>query len=177
MKELVSRCLKGDKDAQRSLYDKLAPLVISICRRYSENNYNAQDVFQEAFIKIYDKMHQWDSDKGKFEAWVSRVTINTCLAQFKSGNRRESEDVEEISSLQLEEENGISHLGYEEIKKLVEKLPLKQRIVFNLYVIEGYAHKEIAEQLQIDEGTSRSQLIKARRKLQEEYKAVNKILD
>lgn len=176
MEGLVKKCINGDRVAQRELYEKLAPLVLSICKRYSANEYDAQDVFQEAFIKIFDKIHQWDANKGKFSAWVGKITVNTSLAQFNDKSRKESADVDE-EVLEFQDAGVLNDLAYEEILKLVENLPYKQKVVFNLYVIEGHSHREIADNLGIEVGTSRSQLIKARWNLQESYNNQLKIVE
>lgn len=173
MENLVKKSIGGDRGAQRELYNKLAPLVLTICKRYSNNEYDAQDVFQEAFIKVFDKMHQWDSAKGQFSAWVGKIAVNTSLAQFNEKSRKESLDVEE-EELEFRESGVLNDLAYDDLLNLVEGLPFRQKVVFNLYVLEGYTHREIAEKLEIEEGTSRSQLIKARWFLQEAYSLQHK---
>ena len=172
---LVYECLKDNRKAQRQLYDLLAPVVYGVCQRYSTNKYHADDLFQEAFIRVFKKLYLFDQNKGTLEAWASRVTLNVVLAQYRDKHLKESEAIDDELNLHSKETSVVENMTFQEMLDLVNTLPDKQKIVFNLFAVEGYSHKEIAEALQIDEGTSRSQLNKARKNLKMKYTVINAI--
>lgn len=141
-----------------------------LCLRYCSVTEEAKDVLQEGFIKIFRDIHQYDESRGKFDYWMKRVFVNTCLESLRK-KKKEWTSLEDAVNVPSDEPNTISVLSLQELTLLIQKLPVGYRTVFNLYVIEGYSHAEIAEKLGITESTSKTQLMKAksllRQKLEE----------
>lgn len=164
LEELIKRCKRNDRRAQNLLFDRFAPRLLSICQRYMKNTEAAEDVLIHSFYKIFKKLDSY-TGKGSFEGWMKRIAINECLMELrKKKNFSLTIPLDQMSeSLSVEFED---RLSYEEVISLLDQLPIGYRTVFNLYVIEGYKHREIAEKLGISINTSKSQLILARRKLQ-----------
>ncbi|MDH3243176.1 MAG: sigma-70 family RNA polymerase sigma factor [Saprospiraceae bacterium] len=145
------------------LYDRYAPVLFGICRRYIRQNEDAEDVLLETFYKIYSNIGQYGF-KGSFEGWMKRIAINESL-MFLRKNKNPYLRAE-LNDIFVEGSPNVEELLFEQdVMKLLEQLPVGYRTVFNLYVIEGYKHREIAEQLGISINTSKSQLIQAKRKL------------
>ena len=139
--------------------------MMTLCRRYSRHQLEAEDILQEAFIKVFDNIGQF-SFKGSFEGWIRRIVINTAIKNYrKSSYQKEQIGYEDYEEKSIDPEV-YDILNEEELLKLIEQLPNGYKMVFNLYAIEGYSHKEIGEMLNIGESTSRSQLLKARKALQ-----------
>ncbi len=139
--------------------------MMGVCLRYTRHEMEAEDILQDAFIKVFDHIDKFEF-KGSFEGWIRRIVINTALKNYgKKSFRHEQIGLESQPELPLEPDI-YAHLQEEELLRLIARLPDGYRIVFNLYAIEGYNHKEIAEMLGIQESTSRSQLVKARKMLQ-----------
>jgi len=161
---IIKACKKGERKAQNELYKRYAPLMLSICRRYLRKQEVAEDVMIHGFYKILTKIESFDQ-KGSFEGWMKRVMVNECLMEIRKTKAQ-------YLTVALDEVTRdphvdfIDHLVYEELIDLLDDLPLGYRTVFNLYVVEGYKHKEIAEKLGVSINTSKSQLILARKKLQ-----------
>ena len=155
------------------LYEKYAGKMLYVCLRYTKNKDEAQDVLQEAFIKVFSHLNSFKSE-GSFEGWIRRIVVN-CSLEFLRNKKRTLvfEDVEAANNLGETNNNIIGNINAKELTDLIMKLPDGYRLVFNLFVIEGYGHKEIAEMLNITEGTSKSQLSKARMHLQ---KSVHSLL-
>ncbi len=161
LKELIHKCKKQDAQAQSDLYKQFSSTLFAICLRYSPNYAEAQDNLQDAFIIIFKKIDQF-KDKGSFEGWLKRVTVNTVLQKYRKQKvfsiigeeQLEDEDVE----LYSEDDN----IPLEFLLKIVQELPDRYRLVFSMYVLDGYQHKEIAALLEINEGTSKSNLARAR---------------
>lgn len=165
--ELISYCLQGDRFAQKSLFEKYAGKMMATCLRYATDRSDAQDILQEAFIKVFKNLKNFEK-KGSFEGWIRTIVINTALnKKNKLSFSREKHVEENFLDVNNYEPSVISRLTADEILKFIDKLPEGYRIVFNLYVVEGYSHKEIGKLLDIKEASSRSQLAKARRMLQE----------
>ncbi len=163
IEELVHRCLAYDREAQRELFDRYSPKLMGVCRRYVRNAFQADDVFQEVFINVFNNLHQWKPEKGAFESWSYRIAVNTSLAFLKQESRLETTDLEDIPDLEADDfEELDEEVSFEFLLEIIDKLPVKQKTVFNLYVIDGFTHKEIAQMMGINEGTSKSQLAKAR---------------
>ena len=163
--ELLEGCRKGKASAQRGLYDRLAPKMLGVCFRYIKDREEAEHVMIGGLVKVFDKLDQFKGD-GSFEGWVRRIVVNDCLMYIRK-NRNMSlqsdiEDVNDDPNLKVMEEQ----LDAKDLIKLIEELPVGYRTVFNLYAIEGYNHAEIAKQLEISENTSKSQLSRARKWLQ-----------
>lgn len=171
---IVQKCKEHDPVAQKHLYDRYSGLFYSICLRYLKNTMDAEDALVESFYKIFNKLDQFN-DEGSFEGWMKRIVVNECLMKIrKSKNLNLHVDIEDAYSLG-EDESVITDLNYQDLLKLIDALPVGYKTVFNLYVIEGYKHREIAEILDISINTSKSQLILAKKKLRELYKKKLKI--
>lgn len=166
---IIERCKKNDSKAQKALYDKYAPLFFSICLRYLKDPMAAEDALVEGFYKIFSKLNQYKRE-GSFEGWMKRVIINEALMKIRKRNNL-SLYVEIDKAYNVKEEpTAITDLAAQELMSLVQELPNGYRTVFNMYVIEGYKHREIGEILGISINTSKSQLILAKKKLRELYK-------
>lgn len=152
--------------AQSEIYELYADVLFGICLKYSRNYQDAEDTLQDSFLIIFDKIKQY-SNKGSFEGWLKRIVINTALQKYRKKNHlqliKEISDTEEVVEIDFEDTN--LDIGF--LLKLVQELPDKYRLVFNLYVLDSYSHKEISEMLNISEGTSKSNLSRARKKLKE----------
>lgn len=174
-RELINKCIRNDTGAQRELYNRFAPKMLSICYRYASSKDDAEDIFQEGFLKIFENLNQL-KNHDLIEWWMKRIFINEALRLNNSKKRINL--VEDLSVLRPApiENYGISEkLGTDEITKLIQKLPDKMRMVFNMYVIEGFSHSEIAVMLNISEGTSKSNLHDARKTLQRKISALEKV--
>ena len=159
---LVRLARRGDPSAQKGLYDLLAPKMFAVCIRYMGDRMAAEDVLQDGFVTLFSKLDSF-SGIGSFEGWARKIFVNTALMSLrKSDILKESEDIAQARSLAGEHTSAVQDLGYKELLRLVGELPPGFRTVFNMYVIEGYSHKEIGEALGITENTSRSQLQRAR---------------
>ena len=166
---ILARVKKQDRQAQQALYDKYAPLFYSICLRYVKQPMEAEDVMIESFYKIFSKISQF-KDQGSFEGWMKRIVINESLMRIRKKNNLNLHIELEKAYGVKEEAIALDQLQYEELLSLLEELPQGYRTIFNLYVIEGYKHREIAELLEISINTSKSQLILAKKRLRELYK-------
>jgi len=165
--EIIKGCLRGNAASQKRLFDRLAPKMMAVCLRYMGDRESAEDVLQEGFITLFKKLDTYEGS-GSFEGWARRIFVNTALMQLrKTDALKLSDDISEARSLSVSEPSAIQRMGYDEIMKLVSSLPPDTRTIFNMYVVEGYSHKEIAESLGIPEPTSRSKLQRARVRLQE----------
>ena len=166
-KTIIKRCTKNDTKAQRLLYEHYKSEWYGICLRYLDGRETANDILQNSLIKIYGKINTYDETKGKFSSWSNKVVVNECLSYLRSSiHQRRYIEVDPSNPLIYEGITPIDRLTAEELTKLIQKLPDGYRAVFNMFAIEGFTHKEIAEKLGISEGTSKSQYFKARRILQ-----------
>jgi RNA polymerase sigma factor (sigma-70 family) len=159
--ELVARCIRHDRRYQEMLYRKYADNMYSVALIYCDGEEEACDVIQESFIKVFKKLESY-----KFESslgsWIRRIVINTALDHYRK-KKREAENSQNYShSIELDVDNIISEINAGDLLSMIKKLPHRAAIILKLYAIEGYAHKEIAEMLDISEGTSKSQLNRAR---------------
>lgn len=163
---VLEGCLASKGSAQKQLFEQYYGLAKSISLRYSNSKEEAEEMLNDGFIKVFTKLDQYNIDQ-PFEAWFRTVVIRTCIDYYRKNQSKISIiDIDEVHY--LEQNDGlIEKLNAEEILELVQKLPPSYRAVFSLYIVEGYSHAEIAEMLQINEGTSRSNLAKARMKMQE----------
>ena len=174
--ELIRGCLKDDASCQKEIFNRFAGRMLGVCNRYARNSADAEDILQDAFIKVFNKIYQFKFE-GSFEGWVRKIVVNTALKKY-SLRRYEKEVVgyeikdRDESSM---EPSAYAHLNQKEIMDLINNLPDGYRLIFNLYVIEGYQHDEIAEMLGIQSGTSRSQLVKARNMLQKQILQLQKV--
>lgn len=155
------------KQDPKAIYDFLAPKMFAVCIRYMGNKSDAEDVLQDGFVTLFSKLDTY-SGEGSFEGWARRVFVNTALMSLRKNDAlKMSDSLETAWNVQSEVTTQIQDLGYKELMKMISSLPAGYRTVFNLYVVEGYSHKEISETLGISEVTSRSQLMRARAMLQE----------
>ncbi len=166
-KKLVEACQQNKAGAFRELYDRYGGVLYGICLRYAGNEPEAQDILQEALIKIFNKVGSFRSE-GSFEGWLKRLVANTAINHLKKSYRvNELGSTDDVVEFESNDISALDQLSVEELIDLINLLPEGYRLVFNMYVLEGYDHREIAKHLNISESTSRSQLVKAKRKLQE----------
>ena len=165
--QILNDCKKGDRHAQKAVYDYLAPKMMALCLRYMGDRESAEDVLQDGFVTLFSKLGGYLGE-GSFEGWARKIFVNTALMSLRKNDiLKQSEDVDAAWNITSPEPSAIEQLSCEEINALVAELPPGFRTVFNMYVVEGYSHKEIAQELGISEGTSRSQLLRAKAMLQE----------
>jgi RNA polymerase sigma-70 factor (ECF subfamily) len=160
-------CLRNDASAQKELYVKYSPKMLSVCYRFAHNREDAEDMLQEGFIKVFSQIHTFRS-QGAFEGWVRRIMVHTCINILKKNKKfNENLDIIYATNLQVREEAIPSIVQAKQIVECIRILPIGYRTVLNLYAIEGYSHKEIAGMLDIEESTSRSQYTRARQMLED----------
>jgi RNA polymerase sigma factor (sigma-70 family) len=162
--ELVQLCLKKDRLAEKALYDRFAGQMFAICVRYMRNREEAEDVFQEGMIKVYNKLGTWQGS-GPLGGWMRKVFIHTSLNQIKAQRKKLFSDIETISEPENDLPSAIDDMSAEEIVTTLNQLPMGYKTVFNLFAIEGYSHAEIATALGVSESTSKTQFLKAKAKL------------
>lgn len=163
--KLVHRCLQNDVLAQKALFERYAGKMMSLCRRYSKNNEEAEDYLQEGFIRTFKYLESYEG-KGSFDGWIRRIFVNTAIRHYHQQKKHHQHLEIEKTIIERTSIDAISQLSEKEMLTLIDELPTGYRLVFNMYAIEGFSHKEIGEVLQIKESTSRSQLVKARKWLQ-----------
>lgn len=171
---LVARCQKRESSAQLELYKTFSSKMFGVCLRYAKDYHAAEDLLQEGFVKVFKNIDKFRGE-GSFEGWVRRIFINTSIEHYRKQVRMYPIQANEPSEFDHYEERTMDHLLEEDILKLVQELSPGYRTVFNLYVIEGYSHREIAEMLNISEGTSKSQLARARYILQTKVEESSKV--
>jgi RNA polymerase sigma factor (sigma-70 family) len=164
--KIIAGCKKGDGHSQEELYRLLAPGMYGLCLKYAGDRDEAKDILQEGFIKVFRKIDQYGG-KGSFEGWVRRIMINTALEKFRNVSVVYPLDEKMNTIEENEQADVLAHLSAEDLMALIQQLTPQYRMVFNLYAIEGYTHKEISEMMGITEGTSKSNLSRARTILQE----------
>ncbi len=164
--DLVEGCLRGDRALQRELYSRFAPKMYGVCLRYAANTEEAEDILQEGFIKVFRKISSFRRE-GSFEGWVRRVFVNTAIEQYRKRMYLQPITEHEENTVEGKYLSVLDSLAERDIINLVQKLSPGYRTVFNMYVVEGYSHKQIAEHLGISEGTSKSQLSRAKQILQD----------
>ncbi len=173
-KQLVEACLKQDRSAQRLLYERFAGRLYGLSMRYMKSKDEAQDILQEAFIKIYKNLEKFRFDC-PLEAWLKRIVINTALKAIEKNNKMLKVELAEgyFTNEDSPRNLGLQNLTMEELNNLIQSLPTGCQTVFNMFAIEGYKHSEIAEILEISEGTSKSQYSRARQLLMEKLENIN----
>lgn len=163
---ILAGCLNKDPSAQRELYNRYSPKMLSVCYRFANSREDAEDMLQEGFIKVFTQMHTFQN-KGAFEGWIRRVIVHTCINFLKKNKKfSNSIDLEQADYLEVKEETMPSVMQARQIIECIRLLPLGYRTVLNLYAMEGYSHKEIADMLDIEESTSRSQYTRAKSMLE-----------
>lgn len=167
--ELIVGCLRNEAACQKELFDRYAGRLLGVCHRYARNKSDAEDILQDAFIKIFDKLGQFRG-QGSFEGWMRRIAVNTALKKYSlTRYSKETAGLDTSENFDYRTEETVhAQLSEKDLVALINKLPDGYRLIFNLYVIEGYQHEEIARMLNIQPGTSRSQLVKARLMLQKQ---------
>lgn len=164
--DLIKGCIEGDRRMQEELYKRFSPKMYAVCLRYANNPNDAQDLLQEGFIKVYRNLHRFRAE-GSFEGWVRRVFVNTSIEHFrKKSTQLSSVSEKEENTIEDADITALDSLAEKDIINIVQELSPGYRTVFNLYVVEGYSHKEVGELLGISEGTSKSQLARAKSILQ-----------
>jgi len=159
LKNLIKRCKQNDIASQKLLYEMFADVLFSVSLKYSRNYSEAEDNLQDAFITIFDKIHQFQY-KGSFEGWLKRITINICLQRYRKQKVFELVNEDALRAEDLYVEDNSYSLQF--LLNCIQSLPDRYRMVFNLYTLDGFSHKEIAAKLQISEGTSKSNLSRAK---------------
>jgi RNA polymerase sigma factor (sigma-70 family) len=160
--QLVQGCLKGDAIAQKALYQQFARKMMSICMRYAKDREQAQDMLQDGFVKVFQKMDHYRGE-GPLGGWIARTVVNTALDHIRRNKPYDhSVDLTEAEYLHQEDPKVLANMTTDELMALIHELPTGYRTVFNLFAIEGYPHKDIADMLGISENTSKSQFMKAR---------------
>jgi RNA polymerase sigma-70 factor (ECF subfamily) len=159
LNKLIKQCAKNDKRAQKEIYQLFAGKLFSICLKYSKNRQEAQDNFQDGFITIFSKIGQFNF-KGSFEGWLKRIMVNTVLLKYrnKSVLNIVTEEIPDEVIVDIDDDE----ISLDFLLSLIQELPERYRLVFNLYVLDGYSHKEVSQMLHIAEGTSKSNLARAR---------------
>ncbi len=170
--EIISGCAKGDRKCQKFLWDKFSKKLFSVTQRYMQSSEDAEDVLIDAFVKIYNSIGKFQN-KSSLETWMRRIVINESLNKLRVRKSIYETDVYEVPQISFDDK-AFDSLQLDEIFKLIQNLPDGYRTVFNMFAIDGYSHKEISEKLGIQEGSSRSQLAKARQSLMMSLNALNK---
>jgi RNA polymerase sigma factor (sigma-70 family) len=163
--DLLEGCLAGNRQMQEALYRRFSPLMYAVCLRYAGNAPEAEDILQEGFIKVFKKLDSFRRE-GSFEGWIRRIFVNTAIEHFRRKKYLVPVTEKEEGSLEGNYLSALDGLAEKDILKLVQELSPGYRTVFNMYGVEGYSHKEIAALLGISEGTSKSQLSRAKSILQ-----------
>jgi len=164
---ILKGCLQNDPAAQRELYNRYSPKMLSVCYRFAHNREDAEDMLQEGFIKIFSQMHTF-GNRGAFEGWIRRIIVHTCINILKKNKKfNESVDIIHATGAVVREESVPSIVQAKQIVECIRMLPIGYRTVLNLYAIEGYSHREIGTMLDIEESTSRSQYTRAKAMLEE----------
>ncbi|HET9486650.1 MAG TPA: sigma-70 family RNA polymerase sigma factor [Chryseosolibacter sp.] len=164
--DLIKGCREGDQHAQQQLFDRYSSKMYGICSRYVKNTMQAEDILVMAFTKVFERISQFKGE-GSFEGWLRRITVNEALTYLRRSRAMMVVETDlDKADLQPDYDHLSDHLEAEDLLKMIDKLPPGYRIVFNMYAIDGYSHKEIAGQLGISENTSKSQLSRARHFLQ-----------
>ncbi|HMS29964.1 MAG TPA: RNA polymerase sigma factor [Saprospiraceae bacterium] len=164
--EMVEACLRGDRISQKKLFDLFAGRMLAVCMRYSKHRMEAEDLLQDGFIRVFMNLDQFKNE-GPLEQWIRRIMINNAIKKYhKKSNQNESYTIDTVVEEGVQPD-AIDQISEQEMMDMIAELPDGYRMVFNLFAIEGYSHKEISEMMHIEESTSRSQLAKARKVLQD----------
>lgn len=164
--DLINGCMEGNRRMQEQLYRRFSPRMYAVCLRYAGNTEEAEDILQEGFIKVFKKLDSFRRE-GSFEGWVRRIFVNTAIEHFRRKRYLMPVTEKEENTIEGKYTSVLDDLAAKDIMALVQELSPGYRTVFNMYVVEGYTHKEIADMLGISEGTSKSQLSRAKVILQD----------
>ncbi|HXB41542.1 MAG TPA: RNA polymerase sigma factor [Bacteroidia bacterium] len=167
MQKLIKKCIEGDRRAENELYTLFSAKMYAICYRYSKNKEEAKDILHEGFLKVFENLKNFKNE-GALEGWIRRIMVNTAIYKYRQRSKLYPIiSIDNIRVLHHSDEDIISRINAKELICMIQKLPPAYQMVFNLYVFEGYKHKEIAEELGISEGTSKSNFFEARAILQQ----------
>ncbi|MBS1732635.1 MAG: RNA polymerase sigma factor [Bacteroidetes bacterium] len=165
--QMLSGSIRNNASAQEAFYNKFSPKMLGVCYRFAKNREDAEDMLQEGFIKIFTQLHQYRNE-GALEGWIRRIIVHTCINIIKKNKKfNESVDIIHAHSIHIKEDMIPSIMQAKQVVECIRMLPIGYRTVLNLYAIEGYSHKEIAEMLDIEESTSRSQYTRAKAMLED----------
>lgn len=165
-KDFIAACVNQERWAQKKLYEDHYPIMLPVCLRYAHNENEALDILHEAFIKVLKNMSKYQSGTS-LKAWIKRIVVNTSIDYYRKNTRRRTEDIDTAYGVSQDSPDAVSSMTAQEIMAVLQQLSPAYRTVFNLYVVEGYSHKEVADAMGITESTSRSNLVKARSKMRE----------
>ena len=172
-KSLIKKAIDNNREAQQQLFEQHSPKMLGVCRQYVKDLHHAEDLLLSGFLKVFTNLHKFKHE-GSFEGWIRRIMVNTCISYLRKKNLVDLSDEDYVFNDVATE--SLENTSVEDIQKLIDKLPEGYKMVFNLFAIEGYKHSEIAEKLGVSESTSKSQLFKARKLLQENYYKMNKTI-
>ncbi len=174
IKALLHDCQKGSREAQKKLYELFYGYAMSVCLRYTKTKEEAKEIMNDGFMKFFTHMHQHD-ERASVKSWLRRIMINTAIDHYRKHNKHYNhKDIDDTVVQNIPDSTqGTEPISYDDLIQMVQKLPDSYRTVFSLYVIDGYSHEEIAKQLGIVVGTSKSNLFKAREHLKNQLKKIN----
>ncbi len=170
--DLIQECIAGNRASQERLYRIFAPKMFAICLRYANDHQSAEDILQNGFIKVFNNLDKFRGD-GSFNGWIKRIFVNASIEHYRKVTvTQRFVELDKAYDVSYKEADAVSKLSRKDLLGFIQKLPLGYRTVFNLYAIEGFTHREISQKLSISEGTSKSQLARARAMLQKMLKQV-----
>lgn len=175
LKDLIIGCKKENRIAQKALVDTFAPYLFAISKRYMRDDHEAKDIIQESFISIFKNIQNFRSEPYAFKAWIRQITVNAALQKIRKSYRTKEVMEENIVDDRNEMPEIYGKFDVEDIMKLINQLPDKYREVFNLYVIDGYSHREIAEKIGLQESSSRAVLTRAKKMIREKIFEIQKM--
>lgn len=170
--ELIAAAIKNKRAAQQALFEKYAPKMLGVCRQYVKDVQHAEELMLAGFLKVFTHIATFQKT-GSFEGWIRRIMVNTCISFLRKKHPEQLTDEDFVFDGQATQ--SLERTGLEDVQRMIDALPVRYKMVFNLYAVEGYKHAEIAKELGISENTSKSQLFKARKWLQNEYIKLNKV--
>ena len=169
--DLIRRCINKDERARKELYDLFAIPMYNLCLRFAKDKSEAEDIFQDAFIKVFENLNNL-YDRNLLPGWIKRIFVHTAIDAIRA-KKVELISIDRLYNLEIDSNDALDKLKEDDVLELIHKLPTKTRTIFIMYVIEGYSHKEIAQILGISEGTSKSQLFDAKLKLKNQINKLN----
>ncbi|MBN1951086.1 MAG: sigma-70 family RNA polymerase sigma factor [Bacteroidales bacterium] len=174
LEEVIEGCIKNKRKAQVSLYNQYAPMLLAVCARYVDDKSEAEDILQEAFFKILKSIREYQG-KGHFENWMRKIVVNTAITHFHREKKHYyHEELETLQEVEVQESlTPEKAIEAAELHELIARMPEGYRIIFNMYAIEGYKHREIAEKLGIEESTSKTQYLRAKNWIIKEMKKLD----
>jgi len=175
LEKIIEGCQKGQRSFQKLLYDRYSPVLMGICMRYAHTSDEAEDILQEGFVKILKQINKFEK-KGSFEGWMKRIVVNTAITNYRKNQKRYNQgELDDYNSQFHSTSMYDTDFTHEELLNIIKELPEGYRVIFNLYAIEGYKHKEIAELLGIDVATSKSQYSRAKKSIRQKMEVISKI--